>query len=117
MDGSLRRRPCLNFQMKRCLAPCAGEVSQDDYLKVVEDVTLFLKGKNSDLMDKLKASMKDASEAMRYEEAAIFRDKINLFWPQLRTRTRSTFLFSQSGSRECFFVVSLRKTYKNKPNK
>lgn len=76
LDGTIRRRPCLNFQMKRCLAPCAGQVSQEDYLRVVDDVTLFLKGKNTDLIDRLKASMKEASESMRYEEAAVFRDKI-----------------------------------------
>lgn len=76
LDGSARRRPCLNYQMKRCLAPCAGQVSQEDYSRVVNDVTLFLKGKNSELIDRLKATMAEASEAKRYEEAAVFRDKI-----------------------------------------
>ena len=77
LDGSVRRRPCLNFQMKRCLAPCAGQVSQEDYSRVVNDVTLFLKGKNSELVDNLKTSMMEASEAKRYEEAGVFRDKIS----------------------------------------
>ena len=76
LDGSVRRRPCLNYQMKRCLAPCAGKVSQEDYSRVVNDVTLFLKGKNSELVGRLKASMATASENKRYEEAAVFRDKI-----------------------------------------
>ena len=76
LDGAPKRRPCLNHQMKRCLAPCAGLVSPEDYSRVVEDVVLFLKGKNSELKDSLKEKMNVASEEQRYEEAAVFRDKI-----------------------------------------
>ncbi len=76
LDGKPVRRPCLNHQMGRCLAPCAGQVSTDDYRKIVEDVECFLKGKNTTLLKNLKAKMESASAEMRYEEAAIFRDKI-----------------------------------------
>jgi excinuclease ABC subunit C len=70
------RRPCLNHQMGRCLAPCAGKVSPGEYKTVVDDVELFLKGKNTSLLKNLKLGMESASSEMRYEEAAIFRDKI-----------------------------------------
>ena len=76
LDGSSLRRPCLNHQMGRCLAPCAGQVSSDEYKKVVENVEWFLKGKNTTLLKNLKAGMDLTSQEMRYEEAAIFRDKI-----------------------------------------
>ena len=76
LNGEHVRRPCLNYQMGRCLAPCAGEVSSAEYKAVVEDVKLFLKGKNASLLKKLKAGMGSSAKEMRYEEAAVFRDKI-----------------------------------------
>ena len=76
LSGEHVRRPCLNYQMGRCLAPCAGKVSSAEYEAVVEDVKLFLKGKNASLLKKLKVGMASSAEEMRYEEAAVFRDKI-----------------------------------------
>jgi len=76
LDGNPLRRPCLNHQMGRCLAPCAGLVSTKDYSEVVEDVSLFLKGKNTTLIKNLKTKMDAASYETRYEEAAVIRDKI-----------------------------------------
>ncbi len=76
LDGNPKRRPCLNYQMKRCLAPCAGLVTPEDYARVVKDVILFLKGQNTQLVKSLKQKMDDASAHQRYEEAAVFRDKI-----------------------------------------
>ena len=76
LNGQSLRRPCLNHQMGRCLAPCAGKVSPGEYKTVVDDVELFLKGKNASLLKNLKLGMEAASSEMRYEEAAIFRDKI-----------------------------------------
>jgi excinuclease ABC subunit C len=77
LDGTAKRRPCLNYQMKRCLAPCAGQVTPEDYARVVNDVILFLKGKNTELAKSLKEKMAEASTHQRYEEAAVFRDKID----------------------------------------
>ena len=76
LDGTAKRRPCLNYQMKRCLAPCAGLVSPEDYTRVVNDVVLFLKGRNTELSQSLKEKMNEASTHQRYEEAAVYRDKI-----------------------------------------
>ena len=76
LDGSPLRRPCLNHQMGRCLAPCAGLVSSENYSQVVLEVSLFLKGKNTTLLKNLKEQMQTASVETRYEEAAVLRDKI-----------------------------------------
>ena len=76
LDGSPKRRPCLNYQMGRCLAPCAGKATPGEYAAVVNDVILFLKGKNSELLDSLKRQMDHAAAELRYEEAAAYRDKI-----------------------------------------
>ncbi len=76
LDGKPQRRPCLNFQMGRCLAPCAGTVSPEDYSQVVNDVILFLKGRDTELVGNLKQKMSAASSEQRYEEAAALRDKI-----------------------------------------
>ena len=76
LDGTAKRRPCLNYQMKRCLAPCAGLVSPEDYARVVNDVVLFLKGKNTELVKSLKEKMSEASDHQRYEEAVVYRDNI-----------------------------------------
>jgi excinuclease ABC subunit C len=76
LDGRPQRRPCLNYQMGRCLAPCAGTISPEEYALMVNDVVLFLKGRNSELIDALKIKMKRASRDLRYEEAGVLRDKI-----------------------------------------
>ncbi|PIQ97876.1 MAG: excinuclease ABC subunit C [Nitrospinae bacterium CG11_big_fil_rev_8_21_14_0_20_56_8] len=76
LEGVPVRRPCLNHQMGRCLAPCAGFVTPEEYSRVVNDVILFLKGRNTELIDSLKEKMRKASEDLRYEEAAALRDKI-----------------------------------------
>ena len=76
LDGAPKRRPCLNFHMGRCLAPCAGEVEPEAYNAVVQEVIQFLKGKNTDLVDRLKEKMDLAARDLNYEEAATWRDKI-----------------------------------------
>jgi excinuclease ABC subunit C len=77
LNGKPKRRPCLNYQMGRCLAPCAGNVKKEDYERVVKDVILFLKGRDSELLNSLKRKMEEASEELRYEEAARIRDQIS----------------------------------------
>jgi len=76
LDGSEIRRPCLNYQMGRCLAPCAGYPTKEEYNRIVQDVMLFLKGKNNELIRSLQKKMKLASSQLRYEEAGVYRDKI-----------------------------------------
>lgn len=71
-----RERPCLNFSMNQCLGACAGKVSREDYLKMVEEVTLFLEGKTDVLQKQLTRRMQEASEALNYELAAFYRDRL-----------------------------------------
>ncbi|VAX20672.1 Excinuclease ABC subunit C [hydrothermal vent metagenome] len=76
LDNKPPRRPCLNHQMGRCLAPCAGNVSGQEYRKVVDEVILFLKGRNRELSQTLHKRMIDASEKQLFEIAARYRDQM-----------------------------------------
>ena len=71
-----RSRPCLNFQMGRCLAPCAGRVDAADYQRMVRDVLLILEGRTDQVVGELTAKMEQAAEALRFERAAVYRDQI-----------------------------------------
>jgi excinuclease ABC subunit C len=76
IDGTLTR-PCLDYQMKRCVGPCvAGLCSKETYDRAVEDVKLLLSGKTDDLIGLLEDRMDKASGEMRYEAAAMYRDWI-----------------------------------------
>ena len=72
-----RGRPCLNYQMKRCLAPCAGLVDADAYRSMVEEILLILEGKSRQVIDRLTAKMKAAAAELAFEQAAQYRDQIN----------------------------------------
>ena len=74
---SHRNRPCLQYQIKRCTAPCVGRVSREDYGAQVDDASLFLQGKNQKVMTRLIARMENAAKVQAYESAAMFRDQIN----------------------------------------
>lgn len=70
-------RPCVQFQLKRCTAPCAGLVKKKEYAEMVEDVKRFLQGKKKELLSELNKKMEKYSEDMRFEDAAKIRDSIN----------------------------------------
>jgi len=79
LDGSpAPHRPCLNYQMKRCLAPCRGEsaFAATEYDKMVNQVVLYLQGRYGELEDKLKRQMEDSAHEQRFEEAAALRDRL-----------------------------------------
>jgi len=71
-----RKRPCLQYQIKRCPAPCVLPVSREAYGDQVRDVRLFLDGKNDELLDRLRTRMKDAAARTEFEVAAEIRDQI-----------------------------------------
>ncbi|MFV7708572.1 excinuclease ABC subunit UvrC [Shewanella algae] len=71
-----RSRPCLQYQLKRCSAPCVGKVSDEEYLEQVKLATLFLKGKDQQVLSALVKKMEQAAESMAYEQAARYRDQI-----------------------------------------
>jgi excinuclease ABC subunit C len=71
-----RTRPCMLHQIKRCSAPCTGLISLEDYGDLVEEASLFLRGKSRAVIGRLSAEMTAAAEAMDYEQAARVRDRI-----------------------------------------
>jgi excinuclease ABC subunit C len=73
-----RTRPCLQYQIKRCSAPCVGYVSEEDYATLIRQASDFLHGKNREVQDALIAEMNAHAEAMDYEKAATFRDRIRV---------------------------------------
>ncbi len=71
-----RTRPCLQYQIKRCTAPCVGRISAQDYGESVSDAQRFLSGKSTQIQETLAKQMAKASEAMEFERAAALRDRI-----------------------------------------
>lgn len=71
-----RTRPCLEYQIGRCSAPCVGLVSKEQYRQQVKDVEAFLDGKASDLIEETARKMEEASTRLDFEQAAVLRDRI-----------------------------------------
>lgn len=69
-------RACLNYHIKRCLAPCQGLITSEDYHKIMEEAILFLEGKNIQLIKKLEIEMHQCAEALDFEAAAKLRDQL-----------------------------------------
>lgn len=69
-----RTRPCLSYQIHRCLGPCCGLVDQDTYMSMMNEVILFLEGKNKELTRLLREKMNEAARRQEFEKAARFRD-------------------------------------------
>lgn len=69
-------RPCLEYHMHRCLGPCIGAVSKEDYDEVIRQVILFLEGKQELVLRELKHKMAEASQQLQFERASLFRDQI-----------------------------------------
>lgn len=73
-----RQRPCLEYQIKRCKAPCVGLVSPEEYADDVNNTIRFLKGEGTDLQVKLVGKMEQAAEDMNFEQAALYRDQLSM---------------------------------------
>lgn len=71
-----RTRPCLEYEIKRCSAPCVGLASQEDYQQQINEAVLFLEGKSETLFSQLETAMQAASDALQFEQAAALRDKL-----------------------------------------
>ena len=74
---SHRTRPCLQYQIKRCTAPCVGKVSVSTYAGQMEDALLFLRGQSQKVIERLIKRMESAATLQHYEQAAHYRDQIN----------------------------------------
>jgi len=79
-------RPCLNYYIGRCTAPCQGMISKEEYAAIIKDICSFLGGRYEELLSKLQKEMQEAAENMEFEKAAALRDKIqsisNMFQEQ-----------------------------------
>ena len=112
-----RSRPCLQYQMQRCSAPCVeGYVSDEEYKEQVNFARLFLKGKNQQVIGELVEKMEKASEALNFEAAARYRDQINALrkvqerqWVAGTQDEMDVFGFALKGNMACIQVMFIRE--------
>jgi len=91
------RRPCLNFDIGRCLGPCAGNVSREEYEAAVDGAALFLEGRVDGLARQLRAAMDDAAARQEYERAASLRDRLDAL---ARTAERQSVVLADLADRD-----------------
>ena len=72
-----KTRPCLYSQLGRCMAPCTGKITSEEYKETFKDISTFLRGGYKDVVSDLNARMEEAAEDLRFEAAAIYRDRIS----------------------------------------
>ena len=72
-----KKRPCINYEIKKCLGPCANKVSKEEYKKLINQIIMLLEGKTNDVIKQLTIQMDEYSKKLEYEKAAMIRDKIN----------------------------------------
>ena len=82
-----RTRPCLKYQLKRCSAPCVGQISAEGYRELIVQARAFLRGQSQQIQSQLSAAMQEASDALDFERAARYRDRIHAWRRCRRTRT------------------------------
>ncbi len=111
-----RSRPCLQYQIRRCSAPCVGKISQADYVDDLRQAKAMLSGKNDLLLEELTGKMESASQRLDFETAAVYRDRIAM----LRRIQEKQYVASDSvdvdvvavvveSAMVCFGVVSIRQ--------
>ncbi|MGD8483500.1 MAG: excinuclease ABC subunit UvrC [Thioalkalispiraceae bacterium] len=98
-----RSRPCLQYQIKRCTAPCVGLVSEEDYREDIRHAVMFLEGKSSQVIDELVKRMDSASNSLNFEQAALFRDQI----VSLRHVQEKQYISSGSGDIDIIEAICL----------
>jgi excinuclease ABC subunit C len=112
-----RQRPCLLHQIGRCPAPCVYPVPENEYRKSVDEVVLFLEGKAGELVEGLRARMKQASRELKFEEAARVRDQLLAIERSLERQKVATtdfkdqdvFAFHRDGDRLLVYVLYVRQ--------
>ncbi len=112
-----RNRPCLQYHIKRCTAPCVGKVTKEDYAQQLNEALAFIEGDDDTLQKKLRGQMEHASEALEYERAAQIRDRIEAlsFIQGHNTQTRlpypevDVFAFAREGSISTMRVSFIRR--------
>jgi len=84
---SHRTRPCLQYQIQRCSAPCVGYVEHADYDEIMIHIRLFLSGKNQQVLDMIAEKMEEASAQLAFETAAVYRDQLRQLQQLQETQT------------------------------
>ncbi len=102
---SLRKRPCIKYQIKRCSAPCVDFISKEKYGKLVKEAVNFLKGKNVDYKKNLIKEMEVESKLQNYEKAASLRDRIKALSKITNER------YSDINSDEDFDIIFIKDKY------
>jgi excinuclease ABC subunit C len=98
-DFAARTRPCLQYQIKRCLGPCVYDVDRPRYGEQVEDVAMFLDGRHDELRGLLDARMKHAAQELEYERAALHRDQLRAIE---RVREQNRVAIAQAKDQDVF---------------
>ena len=89
-------RPCIDFEMKRCVGPCINAISVEEYQDLCKEVSRFLKGHPEEVKRRMKANMEQSAEAMQYEKAASYRDILNAIDTISERQIISTFTYAGS---------------------
>jgi excinuclease ABC subunit C len=97
-----RARPCLQYQIERCSAPCVGLIDKDSYAEDVASTVMFLDGKGNTLIEKLITKMEQAAAKLNYEQAVIYRDQI----AKLRTILERNFVHGERGDVDVIACVT-----------
>ena len=112
-----KSRPCLNFYIGQCCAPCRGKISAEEYAENLNDAVEFLKGGQSQQVKQLKEQMEKYSEALEFEKAAKLRDRINAM-EKITSRQKvvsslikqqDVFAIVQSGEKACLHILRFNK--------
>ena len=115
-DISKKNRPCLNYHIKLCSAPCCGAISQKEYDANVDDAVRFILGGKTEYLKKLYSEMSSASEALEFEKAAKLRDRIRAVEKvsqkqhvvSVKTDEQDVFGIAGTGSKSAVCVLSFR---------
>ena len=108
-----KERPCLNYYIKQCMAPCSGKVKCGEYNEAVDEALKFLQGDSRDIIAELRQKMNDAAENLDFERAAKFRDKIRSIEKTAEKqkvvgtdgRPKDVFALSQTEDKSCLCVL------------
>ncbi|MXZ87866.1 MAG: excinuclease ABC subunit UvrC [Dehalococcoidia bacterium] len=111
-------RPCLDYYIKRCIAPCTAYCTSEEYAEVIDQIILFLEGKASAVLDRLGEQMDGAAESLDYERAAMLRDQIRAIERTVERQMLSTtkkedldvYGLAREGDRACVQVFFVRGT-------
>jgi len=117
LEFKTRTRPCVEYQIHRCLAPCCALVTREEYRRIVTEAILFLEGRSGRLVRQLRAQMDRAAEALCFEEAARIRDKIGAIEATLEKqrivsaslRDQDIFGLYRAGDRLQIYAIHVRK--------